>query len=124
MRSPVLTRTCNVALPQTAALKVHLMQCRSNSTTSAFPLKVPSTIEGDHTVLNKSKLKRPEHKTPNLNTIVGSAWTAKNKGIQADMYHLGAELQNIFRRIRTLETVMKSSEYVSLSIVDDDGVWC
>jgi hypothetical protein len=88
-------------------------QCRSNSTTSVLPLKVPSSVQGEHTTIEKKNLDRPENRTPNLDRAVGSEWTAKAKGIQADLHHLGIELQNIFKQLQSLGTILESTGHVS-----------
>lgn len=85
---------------------------RFNSTT-AQPLSVPSTIEGDYVPLSKADARRPENRTPNLDKIVGAEWTSAAKGIQAETNRLVVELRRIFRQRDALKTVLATEKYVS-----------
>ncbi|KAH7077864.1 hypothetical protein BKA63DRAFT_273306 [Paraphoma chrysanthemicola] len=100
------------------AIAISRVTYRLNSTT-AQPLSVPSTIEGDYVPLSKADAKRPENRTPNLDQIVGAEWTAAAKGIQAETNRLVVELQRIFRQQKALKTTLASEEYRVRPVVFD-----
>ncbi|KAH7380197.1 hypothetical protein BKA66DRAFT_494641 [Pyrenochaeta sp. MPI-SDFR-AT-0127] len=81
---------------------------------------VKPSDEANGIVLTPKQLKKPEHRTPILDKLLGTKHTAKAKGHSLDMHKLNNELKMIYNRQRVFARTLKGPYRIRSAVADRD----